>query len=70
VEGVRTEEGLGSRVIKDLSRHLVGKNHVIYMDNFFSNPALFESLLAEGIYLPCSGYKVSLLNSKSVTLFF
>ena len=53
VEGVRTEEGLGSRVIKDLSRHLVGKNHVIYMDNFFSNPALFESLLAEGIY--CSG---------------
>jgi hypothetical protein len=23
------------------------------MDNFFSNPALFESLLAEGIY--CSG---------------
>jgi hypothetical protein len=53
VEGVRTEEGLGSRVIKDLSRHLVGKNHVIYMDNFFSNPALFESLLAKGIY--CSG---------------
>jgi hypothetical protein len=39
VEGVRTEEGLGSRVIKDLSRHLVGKNHVIYMDNFFSNLA-------------------------------
>ena len=35
VEGVRTEEGLGSRVIKDLSRHLVGKNHVIHMDNFF-----------------------------------
>ena len=52
-EGVRTEEGLGSHVIKDLSRHLVGKNHVIYIDNFFSNPALFESLLAEGIY--CCG---------------
>jgi hypothetical protein len=52
-EGVKTEEGLGSHVIKDLSRYLVGKNHVIYIDNFFSSPALFESLLAEGIY--CCG---------------
>jgi hypothetical protein len=45
-EGVRTEEGLGSHVIKDLSRYLVGKDHVIYIDNFFSSPALFESLYA------------------------
>jgi hypothetical protein len=29
-EGVRTEEGIGSHVIKDLSGYLVGKNHVIY----------------------------------------
>lgn len=34
----RPEEGLGARVVKDLSRKLIGKSHVIYMDNFFSSP--------------------------------
>jgi hypothetical protein len=34
VAGGKPEEGLGSRVIKDLSRKLEGKNHVVYMDNF------------------------------------
>ena len=35
VAGGQPEEWLGSRVIKDLSRKLEGKNHVVYMDNFF-----------------------------------
>jgi hypothetical protein len=34
VAGGQPEEGLGSRVIKDLSCKLEGKNHVVYMDNF------------------------------------
>ncbi|XP_061175613.1 piggyBac transposable element-derived protein 4-like [Saccostrea echinata] len=48
-----TEEGLGSRVVKDLTRKLVHKSHVVYMDNFFSSPELYEQLLREGVY--CCG---------------
>lgn len=49
----RTEEGLGARVVKDLTRNITGKNHVVYMDNFFASPELFESLLKEKVY--CCG---------------
>ena len=48
-----TEEGLGSRVIKDLTRNIVNKNHHLYMDNFFSNPKLFEDLRQDGVF--CCG---------------
>ena len=53
VAGGKPEEGLGSRVIKDLSRNLEGKNHVVYMDNFFSSPELFQQMLPKQIY--CCG---------------
>ena len=53
VAGGKPEEGLGSRVIKDLSRKLEGKNHVVYMDNFFSSPQLFQQMLPKQIY--CCG---------------
>ena len=53
VAGGKPEEGLGSRVIKDLSRKLEGKNHVVYMDNFFSSPELFQQMLPKQIY--CCG---------------
>ncbi|KAJ8316475.1 hypothetical protein KUTeg_006489 [Tegillarca granosa] len=42
-----TEEGLGSG---DLTRKLTGKCHVIYIDNFFSCPELYEQLCKEQIY--------------------
>lgn len=48
-----SEEGLGGRVIKDLTSSIKNKNHHIYMDNYFSSPKLFEDLLKDGIY--CCG---------------
>ena len=53
VDGARTEEGLGYRVVKDLTRKIIGKGHHVYMDNFFSSPTLFNDLYDEQIY--CCG---------------
>lgn len=47
------EEGLGTRVVKDLTRKIIGKKHVVYMDNFFSSPKLYEDLEKDQIY--CTG---------------
>lgn len=44
------EKELGSRVVKDLTRDLVGKGHHIYFDNFFNSIALQKQLQAELIY--------------------
>lgn len=44
------EKSLGARVVKDLSRELVGKKHKLYFDNFFNSVELQNSLLLEGIY--------------------
>ena len=44
------ELGLGGSVVKTLTRPLVGKHHHIFMDNFFTSPALFRDLLQDGIY--------------------
>lgn len=35
VPGGTPEDGLGARVVKDLTRNITGKGYVIYMDNFF-----------------------------------
>lgn len=53
VEGGIPEEGLGARVLKDLTRKITLKGHHIYMDNFFSSPKLFSDLYVEDIY--CCG---------------
>lgn len=44
------EKGLGARVVKKLTRSLVGKNYHVYCDNFFSGVDLFADLQTEGIY--------------------
>ncbi|XP_033726264.1 piggyBac transposable element-derived protein 4-like [Pecten maximus] len=44
------EVGLAGRVVLDLSRDMLNKNHHLNMDNFFSSPALFTRLLQDGIY--------------------
>jgi len=44
------EAGLGGRVVLDLCKELQNKNHVVYMDNFFSSNILFENLLTKKIY--------------------
>lgn len=46
----RVEESLGSRVVKDLTRPLVGKCHKVYFDNFFTTIPLLRELLKEDIY--------------------
>lgn len=47
------EEGLGARVIKDLTAKIQNRNHHIYMDNYFSSPKLFDDLRRVGLY--CCG---------------
>lgn len=44
VDVVTTEEGLGYRVVKDLTRKITGKGHLVYMENFFSSPNLYCEL--------------------------
>ena len=44
------ETRLGERVVKDLSRALVGKYYTIYCDNYFSSVKLFNNLLKDSIY--------------------
>ena len=44
------EKGLRARVVKKLTRSLVGKNYHVYCDNFFSGVDLFADLQTEGIY--------------------
>lgn len=45
-----TEKNLGSRVVKDLTRTLVCKNHKVYFDNYFNSVKLQRDLLAECVY--------------------
>ena len=44
------ERRLGARVVKDLTRKIVGKNHHVYCDNFFTSIPLFQDLLHDKIY--------------------
>jgi len=45
-----SEKQLGARVVKDLTRELVGKNHHVYFDNFFTGVDLLLSLKKEKIF--------------------
>ncbi|XP_018306394.1 piggyBac transposable element-derived protein 4-like [Mycetomoellerius zeteki] len=43
------EKSLGSRVVKDLTRTIVGDNHRVFFDNFFTSTELMISLKTENI---------------------
>ena len=45
-----TEKQLGARVVKDLTRELVGNYHHVYFDNFFTGMALMISLKKDKIF--------------------
>lgn len=45
-----TEKELGARVVRDLTRAIVGKNHRVYFDNYFSSIKLMQQLLKEKVY--------------------
>lgn len=46
----KIETGLGGRIVLDMCQELENKNHVVYMDNFFSSNILYEKLLVKKIY--------------------
>nr|XP_039255702.1 piggyBac transposable element-derived protein 4-like [Styela clava] len=49
-QAVNPENGLSLRVIKYLMSPFEGLNHHLYVDNFYTNPEVFEYLLSKGIY--------------------
>ena len=57
-DNTRTEHGLAHRVVTDLARVVYGKGHVIYMDNFFSSPALFNEL-ADNQLGACGTFRIN-----------
>ena len=44
------EVNLGAKVVKKLSRMLVGKRYHLYSDNFLSSVSLMEDLLKDELY--------------------
>ena len=46
----RPEKGLAARVVVDLTNEIQGKNHIVYMDNYFSSYALFKELKGKQIF--------------------
>jgi len=40
-------KGLAHHVVMKLVQPLLGKGYVVYIDNFYSSPVLFEDLLAK-----------------------
>lgn len=47
---IQLQHGLGYRVVHDLTRDLVGLNHHVYHDRFFTGVTLARDLLLEDIY--------------------
>lgn len=44
------EKGLGATVVMDMMENLAYKNHIVYMDNFFSSYNLYKILQDNKIY--------------------
>ena len=49
-DGNTTEVGLGGNVVIKLTRSIIGRNHRLFMDNFFTSVPLFQDLLNEQTY--------------------
>jgi hypothetical protein len=48
--GNKTETELGQRVVLDLVSGIEGKNHIVFMDNYFSSHELFKKLKERNIF--------------------
>ena len=46
----QVDKGLATRVVKELTAGLAGKNHHVFFDNFFTSEKLLTDLEATGIY--------------------
>jgi len=44
------ETGLGAKIVLNLMNEFAGKNHIVYMDNYFSSYNLYEILKQNNIY--------------------
>ena len=55
---LRSQDTLGARVVKSLSRNIVGKYHHLFSDNFFTSPSLLDDLLKDKIYV-CGTVRVN-----------
>lgn len=44
------ERGLTSRVVKDMTENIHGKNHMVVIDNYFSSVELLQDLLKKQVY--------------------
>ena len=64
------EKHLGQRVVEDLTKHLKGKHHHIFFDNYFTSEQLLRDLAEDNIYAcgtapkDCRGFPPSLKNAK------
>ncbi|XP_046681368.1 piggyBac transposable element-derived protein 4-like [Homalodisca vitripennis] len=50
----RAEKLLGERVVRDLTEKIVGENHKVYFDNFFSSMDLLKVLQSQKIQACCT----------------
>nr|XP_039264882.1 piggyBac transposable element-derived protein 4-like [Styela clava] len=57
----KPEIGLSSRVVRYLIEPYQGLYHHLYVDNFYTNPELFEYLLSKGVYA-CGTYRSNRTN--------
>ena len=48
-----SSKGLAYRVVNDLIQKFQGKNHLLYVDIFYTSPELLVDLLKKGVY--CTG---------------
>ena len=48
--GTQTEEGLGERVVLQLTECLTGKNYQIFADNYFTTTHLLDTLQSRRLY--------------------
>ena len=49
-DGVRSEQGLGARVVLQLTEPYRHKNYHVFCDNFSTSTTLFDELLQHGLY--------------------
>ena len=68
-------KGLAYRIVNCLIQKYQGKNHLLYVDNFYTSPELLVELLKKGVYCTgtvrpnCKGFPVNLIPcNKSVQI--
>lgn len=53
-QGGRAEKSLGERVVRDLTENILGVNHKVFFDNFFSSIDLLNTLQSQKVLACCT----------------